>query len=267
VDFQDILYEKADGIATITLNRPERLNAFTLSTLKEWGQAITDARVDREVRVVILTGAGRGFCAGADFKGGEPRFGQRGEESSAMLRNFLRDDAHVLTRLIHQLDKPYLAAVNGAAAGAGMDLASMCDIRFASETAKFAMSYVNMGLSPGDGGGWYLPRIVGAAKALEMLWTGEPITAQEALACGYVSRVLPPEELLPATRAFAQKIADGPAVAVQLAKRLVYRGAHQTLDEALEDHDWAMAMAMATEDAKEGPRAFTEKRKPRFQGR
>lgn len=165
------------------------------------------------------------------------------------------------------LDKPYVAAVNGAAVGAGMDMASMCDIRIASETARFSMAYVRMGLVPGDGGCYFLPRIVGVAKALELIWTGDFMDAQEALRLGYVSRVVPPDDLMPTVRDFARRLVEGPAVAIQLAKRLVYRGLEAGLQEALEEAAQAMAITQSTEDAREGPRAFVEKRPPKFTSR
>ncbi len=269
MEFEQILYEKADGITTITLNRPERMNAFTNSMIGEWAQALEAARGDREVHAVIVTGAGRGFCAGADLRGesGVPELARsEGPVSAADRRNWLRDGVHNVPRQVALLDKPYLAAVNGAAVGAGMDMASMADIRIASEQARFAMSYVKVGLVPGDGGCYYLPRIVGLAKALELIWTGDFIDAEEALRIGYVSKVVPVDELLPAARELAERIAKGPAVAIQLAKRLVYRGLNSDVYEALEAANHAMAMVQSTEDAREGPRAFAEKREPQFRG-
>ena len=165
------------------------------------------------------------------------------------------------------LDKPYIAAVNGPAVGAGMDMCSMCDIRIASEEARFAMAYVKVGLVPGDGGCYYLPRIVGLAKALELIWTGDFIDAHEAMRIGYVSRVAPAGELMSTTRELAERIARGPAVAIQLAKRLVYRGLDSDVHEALEAASQAMAIVQTTEDSREGPRAFAEKREPQFRGR
>jgi enoyl-CoA hydratase/carnithine racemase len=269
MDFEQILYEKANGVATITLNRPDRMNAFTNTMIREWAQAIEDARVDADVRVVILTGAGRGFCAGADLRGdsGLQNRADEGPPSAADRRNWLRDSVHYVPRAVALLDKPYIAAVNGAAVGAGMDMCSMADIRIASDAARFSMGYVKVGLVPGDGGCYYLPRIVGMAKALELMWTGEMVDAQEALRIGYVSRVVPADELLPATRELAERIAKGPAVAVQLAKRLAYRGQLQDVGEALESAGQAMAIVQSTEDAREGPRAFSEKREPQFRGR
>jgi 2-(1,2-epoxy-1,2-dihydrophenyl)acetyl-CoA isomerase len=270
MDFDQILYEHSDGIATITLNRPERMNAFTDVMIREWAAALEDARTDRGVRAVIVTGAGRGFCAGADLKGGS------GVAETAMRdtppaaadrRNWLRDGVHMVPRAVQLLDKPYIAAVNGSAVGAGMDMASMADMRIASDSAKFAMSYVKVGLIPGDGGCYFLPRIVGVAKALELIWTGDFFDAQEALRIGYVSKVVPAADLMTEARAFAQRIVDGPAVAIQLAKRLVYRSLDASWSEAFEMASSAMAIAQTTEDAREGPRAFVEGRQPKFQGR
>jgi 2-(1,2-epoxy-1,2-dihydrophenyl)acetyl-CoA isomerase len=277
MDFEEILYEKADGVATITLNRPERMNAFTRTMIREWAQALEDARLDPDVRAVMVTGAGRGFCAGADLRGdsglADPPAGRagaardEGPRSAADLRTWLRDSVHYVPRQVALLDKPYIAAVNGPAVGAGMDMCSMCDIRIASDEARFAMSYVKVGLVPGDGGCYYLPRIVGLAKAFELIWTGDFIDAQEALRIGYVSKVVPAGELLSTTRELAERIARGPAVAIQLAKRLVYRGLDSDVHEALEAASQAMAIVQTTEDAREGPRAFAEKREPQFRGR
>jgi 2-(1,2-epoxy-1,2-dihydrophenyl)acetyl-CoA isomerase len=270
MEFEQILYQKQAGVATITLNRPERMNAFTPVMIREWAQALEDARLDGDVRAVIVTGAGRGFCAGADLRA-ESGVAQvaraEGRASAADLRNWLRDSVHYVPRQVALLDKPYIAAVNGAAVGAGMDMCSMCDMRIASEEARFAMSYAKVGLVPGDGGCYYLPRIVGLAKALELIWTGDFVDAQEALRIGYVSRVVPTDQLLPATRELAERIAKGPAVALQLAKRLVYRGWNASVEEALEAAGQAMAVVQSTEDAREGPRAFAEKREPQFKGR
>ncbi|MEX2247100.1 MAG: enoyl-CoA hydratase-related protein [Dehalococcoidia bacterium] len=270
MDFEQITYDKAGGVATITLNRPDRMNAFTDTMIREWAAALEDARTDRDVRAVVVTGAGRGFCAGADLRGGSG-VGEAASAdtppSAADRRNWLRDGVHAVPRAVQLLDKPYMAAVNGAAVGAGMDMATMADLRFASEHARFAMSYVKVGLVPGDGGCYTLPRIVGLPKALELIWTGDFIDAPEALRIGYVTRVLPADQLMPETLAFARRLAEGPAVAMQLAKRLVYRGYDASWHEAFEMAGQAMAIAQATEDAREGPRAFVEKRPPNFVGR
>jgi len=269
MDFEQIIYDKADGIATITLNRPERMNAFTAKMIDEWYRALWDAHTDPDVRAVIVTGAGdRGFCAGADVTGGGPLRGLQNEKRSPVEnRNFLRDGVQRIPRLVALMEKPYIAAVNGAAVGAGMDMASMCDMRFASENARFGMTYVRMGIIPGDGGAYYLPHIVGTARALDLIWTGRVFDAKEALEIGYVTAVVPPAELMTYTRDYAQKLASGPAVAIQLAKRLVYRSATTDLDAALDLAAQAMYVAQGTEDAAEGPRAFAEKRDPQWKGR
>ena len=265
--YEAILYDVNEGVATITLNKPERLNAFDDQMLREWHDALVSADRDPDVRVVVITGAGRGFCSGmnvSDEAGG--RGVLRTQATIAQRRHSLRNGVHPIPRALIQLEKPYIAAINGAAAGAGMDMASVADIRFASSTARMGMTYVRMGLIPGDGGCYSLPRIVGTSKALEMIWTGELISAQKALEIGYVSAVYEPEELMPRTWEFAQRIARGPATAVQLAKKLVYRSQAISFDEHLDIAQLAMTIVQSTEDAKEGPRAFVEKREPQFKG-
>jgi len=267
MDFEQVIYEKSDGIATITLNRPERMNAFTPRMLDEWLAALQDAHTDPDVRVVILTGTGRGFCTGADVSGGAAASLMERGLSLVENRNFLRDSVQRIPRLVSLLEKPYIAVVNGAAVGAGMDMASMCDIRFAADSARFGMTYVRMGLVPGDGGAYFLPRIVGTARALDLIWSGRLFDAKEALEMGYVSAVVPADELMDYTRAYAAKLAKGPAIAIQQSKRLVYRSAHLPLDAALDLAQQAMFISQSSEDAREGPRAFMEKREPEFKSR
>ena len=266
--YEQITYEKSDGIATITLNRPERMNAFTPVMLNEWLEALTDAHTDDDVRAVILTGTGRGFCTGADVSrdGAGISLVDR-NRTHVDNRNFLRDSVQRIPRLVSIMEKPYIAAVNGAAVGAGMDMASMCDMRFAADNARFGMTYVRMGLIPGDGGCYFLPRIVGMAKALDLIWSGRIFDAQEALAMGYVSAVVPAEELMEHTREYATRLVKGPSVAIQQAKRLAYRSQELSLDAALDLAQQAMFIAQSTEDSREGPRAFVEKREPQFKGR
>jgi len=268
MDFEQIVYDKSDGIATVTLNRPERLNAVTRQMLAEWSAALADARDDDDVRVVVVTGAGRGFCSGMDVReavADRPLWDP--QASLAQRRHFLRDTVHRVPQTLATLDKPYIGAINGPAAGAGMDMASMCDIRIAADTARFSMAYMRMGLVPGDGGCYFLPRIVGLAKALELIWTGEIIDAQEALRIGYVSEVVPADQLMDRARDFALRLAKGPAVAIQLAKRLVYRSLETNMSHALELAESAQLVCQTTEDAREGPRAWVEKREPQFKGR
>lgn len=265
--YEAILYDVEDGVATITLNKPERLNAFDDQMLTEWHQAVVAADADRDVRVVIITGAGRGFCSGMNVANEASGSGLlRTEATVATRRHSLRDRVHPIPRALIQLEKPYIAAINGAAAGAGMDMATMADIRFAASTARMGMTYVRMGLIPGDGGTYTLPRIIGTQRALDMIWTGKLITAQEALEIGYVMAVYEPEELMPRVKEYAKQIAKGPATAVQLSKKLVYRSANIPFDEHLDMAQMAMFIAQTTEDAREGPKAFMEKREPNFKG-
>lgn len=268
MDFEQVIYEKSDGIATITLNRPERMNAFTPKMLDEWFASLQDAHLDPETKAVIVTGSGRGFCTGADIRGTGPLENLMDRNRTPVEnRNFLRDSVQRIPRLVSLMEKPYIAAVNGAAVGAGMDMASMCDIRIAADTARFGMTYVRMGIIPGDGGCYFLPRIVGMARALDLIWSGRLFDAQEALTMGYVSEVVPADQLMDHTREYALKLAKGPSVAIQQAKRLAYRSQELSLDAALDLAQQAMFVAQSTEDAREGPRAFAEKREPEFKGR
>ena len=267
VAYEAILYDVEDGVATITLNKPERLNAFDDAMLTEWHQAIVAADHDRGVRAIIITGAGRGFCSGMNVAAEAGGSGiLRSEATVSTRRHSLRDRVHPIPRALIQLEKPYIAAINGAAAGAGMDMASMADIRFASSTARVGMTYARMGLIPGDGGTYTLPRIVGVQRALDMMWTGKMFTAQEALEMGYLMAVYEPDELMPKVTEYARQIARGPATAIQLMKKLVYRSANLPFDEHLDMAQMAMFIAQSTDDAKEGPRAFVEKREPHFKG-
>ena len=267
MDYEAILFNIDDRVATITLNRPERMNAFSDELLSEWVDAITRCQDDDDVRVVILTGAGRAFCAGADLQVSPEHdnvlmTGQGAGER----RNSLRYSVHRVPQVLEYLDKPYLAAINGAAVGAGMDMASMADIRIASDKARFGMSYVKVSLVPGDGGAWLLPRLVGKQRALDLIWNGDIFSADEALEMGYVLNVVPHDTLMEETMAYARKLADGPPVAIQLAKQLVRRSETLSFMESLNAAQHAMTIVQSTEDSAEGPRAFREKRPPIFTG-
>ena len=261
--YKCLLYDVADGIATLTLNRPERLNALGDTLRDDLHDAVTRAAEDSDVRVMILTGAGKGFCAGGDVKAMNENK-ERGASRPLMEKVAPGRDRTVLA--LRDAPKPVIAAVNGAAAGAGMNLALACDIRLASAAAKFAQAFVKRGLHPDWGGTYFLPRVVGAAKACELIFTGEIIDAQEALRLGIVSAVHAPEALLPAARALARKIADGPPVAIRLAKRAIYHSLECDLRQALEFETYAQNICFETQDAREGISAFVEKRPPAFRG-
>lgn len=260
--YEEIIYTVEDYIGTITLNRPESLNAFTDTMLTEWVDAIESAKTDPKVRVVIVTGAGRGFCSGMNVKaaagGDQPR-------PPYIRRNYMRLGVHRVPRALESLDKPYIAAINGPAAGAGMDMASMADIRVMSDKARVGMNYVRMGLLPGDAGCYFLPRIVGIAKALELIWSGRMIDANEALSIGYVSKVVHHDELMSATREFCSQFIQAP-VATQFAKKLLWRGLDMYRNLNLEMAEMAMLINSTSPDTQEGPRAWVEKREPEWKG-
>ncbi len=262
--YECLLYEAKDGIATLTLNRPERLNALGGTLRQDLFDAVTRAGADPEVRVMVVTGAGKGFCSGGDVKAmGEAKAGQR--ERPLIEKIAPGRDRTLLA--MREAPQPIIAAVNGAAAGAGMNLALGCDIRIASTAAKFTQAFVKRGLHPDWGGTYFLPRVVGMAKACEMIFTGEVIDAAEALRLGIVSRVVAPEELLPTAYEVARRIAAGPPVAIRLAKRSLYANEDLDLRGALQIETMAQNICFETEDATEGIRAFGEKRAPVFKGR
>jgi 2-(1,2-epoxy-1,2-dihydrophenyl)acetyl-CoA isomerase len=262
--YECLLYEVKDGIATLTLNRPERLNALGGTLRQDLHDAVTRAGADPEVRVMVVTGAGKGFCSGGDVKAmGEAKAGQR---ERPLLEKIAPGRDRTLLAM-REAPQPIIAAVNGAAAGAGMNLALGCDLRIASTTAKFTQAFVKRGLHPDWGGTYFLPRVVGMAKAAEMIFTGEVIDAAEALRLGIVSQVVAPEELLPTAYEMARRIAAGPPVAIRLAKRSLYANEDLDLRGALQMETMAQNICFETEDASEGIRAFGEKRAPIFKGR
>jgi len=260
----DLLQFKIDqGVATITLNRPEKMNAFTGEMMEEWLTALEHCRTDPEVRVIVMTGTGRAFTTGGDIEG----FGASANRTAQGIRDHLVGGSQRLVRKIAEIGKPVIAALNGFATGGGLDIALACDIRFAAESARFAETYAKMGLIPGMGGAYLLPRIVGVAKALEMFWSCDWVAAAEAERIGLVNQVYPDAELMGKTLAFARRIADGAPLSVQAIKRLVRAGASQDLTTALEMVASEMTVVRSSEDHKEALAAFKEKRKPTFTGR
>jgi len=254
-----------DGaIWPLTMNQPETRNALTGNTaVEEFVQVCDEIRRDASVKAVILTGAGPIFSSGGNVKDMQ-RFFDDALTPDA-IREEYRQGIQRIPRALNQLDVPVICAINGPAIGAGLDLTCMCDIRIASETATFAESFVRVGIVPGDGGAWLLPRAVGRAKAAEMAFTGEAIDAQQALACGLGSRVVPADQLLPTARALADKIAANPGAVMRMTKRLLREGEHSTLESLLELSAGYQALAHKTADHREAVMAFVEKRKPRFQ--
>ena len=259
-----LLFEIDGSVATITLNRPEKLNAFTEEMINAYVAALRECRDNSDIRAIILTGAGRGFCSGGDVSA----MGERKHENTPLsTKARLWDHIQHSPKTLAEMDTPIIAAVNGVAAGAGMDLASHCDFRIAAESARFAESYVKVGLVPGAGGAYFLPRIVGQAMAMELLLTGELIDAQEALRIGYVNHVYPDDQLMDKAREMAEVIAGNAPISVRLIKRAMLQGLNIDMRTHLDQISSHMTLASSSEDHAEAVAAFKEKRKPTFKGK
>lgn len=263
-DFADLLYEVKDNTAWITLNRPEKLNAVTWSSWAEIEAAIDRAEADDDVRCVVITGAGRGFCAGTDLTAdpNAPQFPRPIEGRAALQRT-----RYLGPERVHRCRKPVIAAVNGVSVGAGLSLALAADIRIAARSARFSAIFVKRGISPDTGATWFLPRLVGSDHALAMLWTGKMVGADEAKDIGLATEVVDDEALIERTTELAGTIAHGPSIAIEIAKRLVYEGATRDLVTQTEHEQFLQQVTQGTEDAKEGRLSFVERREPRFTGR
>ena len=260
-----LLFERDGPVVTLTMNEPERRNPLTGNTaVADFLQAIDRIHDDPSVRCVILTGNGPSFCAGGDLR--EMQRQQRDDVGEMAIRQEYRRGIQRLPLALFNLEVPVIAAVNGHAIGAGLDLACMCDIRIASERARFAESFVRLGIIPGDGGAWLLPRVVGMARAAELAFTGDTIDAQQALAWNLVSRVVPHEELMASARELAGRITANPGHALRLTKRLMREALHARLDTVLEMSAVFQAVSHKTADHREAVAAFLEKRPPRFDG-
>lgn len=261
-----VLTERDASILTLTLNEPERRNPISdLATVDALEAALRAADADMSVRCVILTGAGSAFSSGGDLKKMVPGGGLKDTLPAHTRRNY-KNGIQRLPLVLQALEVPIIAAVNGPAIGAGLDLATMCDIRVASDTAKFSESFVKLGIIPGDGGAWFLPRIVGFPKACELALTGETIDATEALRIGLVNHVVPGDQLLAKAREIAGKIAANPPHATRMAKRLLREAQTATLPSILELSAAMQALAHATRDNDEAIDAFNTRRQPQFTG-
>jgi enoyl-CoA hydratase/carnithine racemase len=257
----DIEFSVDNHVATILLNRPAKKNAFTVTMIDEWAQFLVRLRNDRRVRAVVLTGAGGAFCSGADL-------GDLAEDVTPLDRKrHLTDHIHRIAYALEDLEQPVIAAVEGPAVGAGMDMALMCDLRVVSETARFSEGYVKVGLIPGDGGCYFLPRLVGISRALELLWTGRFVEADEAVRIGLANQLAPAGQALTEARALAQQLAAAPPVAIGMIKRATYQSARVDMRTALNLVSSDMGVVRATEDSKEAMQSFRERRTADYQGR
>ena len=256
----DGLRVEVDGaLATLTLDRPEALNALTVPVKVALRNALEALSGDRSVRVVILTGTGRAFCAGQDLA-------EREGPDAAPLDVEVRERYNPIIRAIRSMGQPVIAAVNGVAAGAGASLAIACDLRIAAEEARFVLAFGRIGLVPDSGATWFLPRLVGPAKAAELALAGEAVDAAEALRIGLVSKVVPGDQLLDEVRSVATRLAEAAPLALALTKEALQRSATIDLDEALEGEAKLQGIAGSSADHAEGLAAFREKRPPRFTG-
>lgn len=259
---EHFLYRTEGPIAILTINRPELRNAFSHEMLSQWQQALKRVKQDKEVRAAILTGNGNTFCSGADL-----RELAEGKLRSWDMKKFLWEQVHRIVFLMEDMDTPVIAAVNGAATGAGLDMALMCDLRICSDTAIMGETYILMGIVAGDGGAYFLPKIVGFPKAMELLLTGEMIDAKEAFRIGMVNKVVAKDRLMEEAMGLAGRLAEKPPLAVKMMKRAVYQAANQSLRSHLDFISSQVALLSETEDHKEAVTAFLEKRKPSFVGK
>jgi enoyl-CoA hydratase/carnithine racemase len=258
----DLEYDVSEHIATIRLNRPHRRNAFTLPMVDEWADRLIQAQRDDSVHVVVVTGTGDGFCSGIDLSWLDDQ-----EQSPLQHKSTLTEHIHRVPLALESVDKPVIAAINGPAVGAGLDMALMCDLRLASTTAKMAMTYVKVGLVPGDGGCWLLPRLIGLPRAMELLLTGDTITAERAEHLGMINSVHQPQDLMDATYALAARLAAGPQIAMRMIKRATIQSQRIDFRTSLDLVSSHMGVIRSTHDSVESYRAVLEKRTPVFLNR
>lgn len=262
---QEVILEKENGIAIITLNRPHRLNALTHKMLvEEIPQILNEIKKDKGTKAVVITGAGEAFSTGADVTQLEAISAPQITEAS-QISAFYQLTLSFVSSFINT-EKPVIAAINGVAAGGGLSLALLCDIRLASERARFSMAFVRRGLIPDLAATFFLPKIVGAGKAMEIMLTGDIISAQEAERIGLVNKVVPHQELMTTAKELAKRLAKGAPIAIGLIKKAIYKSLESSLIEQLEMESIGQVLCARTEDFKEGIRSFLEKREPIFRG-
>lgn len=267
----DVIFTVENQIARITLNRPDSLNAFSMEMIDLWIEALETVRDSDDIRVLVLSGNGRVFCSGGDIKsmsngqGFLQHDGTVDISSTALARkDSLWKRVQRIPLLLQEIDIPVIAVIHGAAFGAGFDMALACDIRIAAENTKIAESYVKAGIVPGDGAAWFLPRLIGTDKALELLWTGDVLTAQDAKELGLVTHVVEDEKLTEFVEKYVEKLANGPQTVMRFTKRAVYQGQDISLRTSYDMISSAMGIVTELEDYSEGVNAIREKRKPNF---
>jgi 2-(1,2-epoxy-1,2-dihydrophenyl)acetyl-CoA isomerase len=263
MEYRWLIHKKEGGVITITLNRPRALNALNAEMVEELLEAVGQAREDKDVKVLVLTGAGRAFCFGADIS----EFSENQEHPAQNAAWNLLLKSQKIIRLLSGMPKPTIAALNGFATGLGLDLALACDLRIAAERAKLGEAFVSMGLVPDGGGTFFLPRLVGLAKAAEMIFTGQPITSPEAERIGLINRVVPTQDLVKCAQELADKLARGPSLAIGLAKEAIWRNLLEGLDSALNFEAKSQKTCLESEDHREAVKAFLERRDPLFRGK
>jgi 2-(1,2-epoxy-1,2-dihydrophenyl)acetyl-CoA isomerase len=259
-----LLIDKTDGVGTITLNRPDKFNALNDELISKLKEALKEMDKDSKVKVVVITGAGAGFCSGQDL---QDNLLTRSSQQHPSLGNAVRHHYNPLVLKIRRMEKPVIAAVNGAAVGAGASLALMCDFRVASEDAYFVQAFSKIGLIPDSGSTFLLPRLIGVAKAFELMLLAEKVSAAEALKLGMINKLVPQDQLLQESAALAKRLAEGATLAFGLTKRAVNRAIFPDLEELLEYEASLQEIAGQSEDFLEGIRAFREKRQPISKGR
>ena len=263
----DVEFKLENNVLWITLNRPEQMNAMTADMRDQIIARLGAARSELDVRAVVVTGVGKGFCTGADLSRPAGAAQPAGPPSIAATREVLRGGSQTLLRTVWELEKPVLAVVNGTAAGLGSHLAFACDLILVAEDARFIEVFVRRGIAIDAAGGFLVPRVVPLCKAKEMVFFGDAMSAEEAYRIGLVNKVVPRDQLESTAREWAERLAKGPTFAMGISKRLLNRGTEVGLDSSLEEEAYAQTLVTQSEDSKEGLAAFREKRQPAFKGR